>query len=474
MTFTSLEFGLLLALCLPLHWMLPHRARVPLLLISSYVFYAWWDWTYALLILATTVLDWGAALVIASARTTRMRKAALWVAVVGSLGQLAWFKYTNFALDTLRRLLGPLGNQLPGPLDIVLPVGISFYTFQTLGYVLDVYRGRIRAERSFLLVACFIAFFPQLVAGPIERAPDLMPQLAAERRLCARDLESGFRLILWGVLKKLVGADHLVVAAWPMYANPGAYGTGALLFSAAAMLIVIYLDFSAYSDIALGVARLFGVRLTRNFNAPLTAGSVADYWRRWHITLSIFMRDNVFLPLGGGRQNSEWREAVALLVTLTLIGVWHGAAWTFIFWGLSNGLTLLAYRHWRRRVLSRIADHPIRRTVAWRLGSWATTTAVRVPATVFFFAPSLAAAGLFFRGLLWRPTTAGFSLPHIQLGLLMLVAFWVLHWAKRAWPPGPILDARPPWARGVVYATLLLLVLFFSVDRSTPFIYYQF
>jgi D-alanyl-lipoteichoic acid acyltransferase DltB (MBOAT superfamily) len=473
MTFASLEFGVLLAICLPLHWLLPARGRTALLLVASYVFYAWWNPMYAVFIFITTAVDYAAALVIARSATPRGRKLALAVSVSSNLGMLAYFKYTNFALDSLRALLGPLGTHLPGPLDIVLPAGISFYTFQTMSYTIDVYRGTQRAERDFVLVACYVAFFPQLVAGPIERARTLMPQLGRARRLRMRDLERGFREIAWGLLKKLVVADRLTVAAYPVFLDPGAHGTGELAFAAAAMLIVIYLDFSAYSEIASGTARLFGVRLTRNFLSPMAAGNVAEYWRRWHVTLSRWIADYVYVPLGGRRPRSAWHAAGLTLLATGLIGLWHGAAWTFIVWGLANGLSLIGYQLLRRRVLVHVDDR-LRRSVPWRLGSWMATTVVRVPISVLFFAPSVAATLVFWNGLVVQPTAAGFELPHIQLGIAVVVVFWVVHWLNATWPFARVLDRSGPWSRALAYAALVLVVLFRSVDRSAPFIYFQF
>jgi len=473
-TFASLEFGVLLALCLPLHWLLPARGRTALLLVASYVFYAWWNPMYAVLIFITTAVDYAAALVIAAASTRRVRQLALAASVGSNLGMLGYFKYTNFALDSLRALLGPLGTHMPGPLEIILPAGISFYTFQTLSYTIDVYRGTQRAERDFVLVACYVAFFPQLVAGPIERASFLMPQLARARRLRLRDLECGFRQIAWGLLKKLVVADRLTVAAFPVFGDPSQHGTGELAFAAAAMLVVIYLDFSAYSEIAMGTARLFGIRLTRNFRSPLAAGNIADYWRRWHVTLSRWIADYVYVPLGGRRPRSAWHAAGLTLLATGIIGLWHGAAWTFVVWGIANGVSLIGYQLLRRNVLSRFDGRPFRRSIPWRLGSWAATTVVRVPISVLFFAPSLAATLIFWERLFVRPTTDGFELPHVQIGIALLAGFWTVHWLNAEHPFARIVDRAGPWPRALAYAALVLVVLFGAVDRSEPFIYYQF
>jgi len=243
MTFASLEFAALLAITFSLYYFLPQRSRMILLLAASYAFYCFWNPIYAILILSSTALDYAMALFIARSVSERRRRLGLVASVAGNLVVLGYFKYTDFALDSLRALLGPMGDNLPGPLELVLPVGISFYTFQTMSYTIDVYRRHQAPEKDFLLVALYVSFFPQLVAGPIERARDLMPQLASKCRFDAGNLETGFRLIVWGLLKKIVVADRLTHAAYSVYLNPEYYGTGDVAFSVAAMLVVIYLDF---------------------------------------------------------------------------------------------------------------------------------------------------------------------------------------------------------------------------------------
>ena len=321
MTFVSLEFSVLLLFSFSLYYFLPQRGRMYLLLLVSYVFYSYLEPVYGILILASTVLDYSMALLISSTTKVRLKRLGMAVSIFGNIGVLSYFKYTNFALDSLRDLLGPLGLNLPPPLDLILPVGISFYTFQTMSYTIDVYRGIQKSEKDFILVALYVCFFPQLVAGPIERARSLMPQLKVKHSFSFSNVEEGLRLICWGILKKVVVGDRLASAAYDAFLNPAAQPTGVLAFSAAAMFVVVYLDFSAYSEIARGTAVLFGIRLSRNFNFPHAAMNIAEFWRRWHITMSQWVQNYVFKPLGGFQLRNPRRYIRTMLVTMGLVGL---------------------------------------------------------------------------------------------------------------------------------------------------------
>jgi D-alanyl-lipoteichoic acid acyltransferase DltB (MBOAT superfamily) len=471
MTFASLEFALFLSVTFACYWALPQRGRMLLLLAASYVFYAFWNAYYAVFILASTVIDYSAALAIARTSSPKLRVLALLFSVVGNLGMLGYFKYTDFALDSLRSLLGPLGENMPGPLGLILPVGISFYTFQTMSYTIDVYRGQKRAERDFLLVALYVSFFPQLVAGPIERAGKLMPQLRAHRRFSMRNVEQGGRLILWGLIKKVVVADRLILAAYPAFARPGVFTTGELAFSAVGMTIALYLDFSAYSEIARGTAQLFGVRLIRNFEYPFATANIVDYWRRWHISMSNWVQDYLYRPLGGFRRRGWWAQARILLMTMGLVGLWHGAQWTFVLWGLAQGFFLIAYLTLRLR----LGRKRRRRSGAmWSLAGWTATRFLNVAVCVLFFAPDLPAALAFYRHLYLRPAFTGFEQPLVVFGFLAFSAFWILHYAQSRTDMAAKLDASSPLVRGVAYAVCTYVLMFGAVDQAEPFIYYQF
>lgn len=324
------------------------RARNLLVVAGSYFFYAAWDWRFLGLILFSTLLDYVAGLGIASARTEGQRRTWLWASVAGNLGVLGFFKYWNFFYENAAALLSMVGfTPHATSLKVVLPVGISFYTFQTMSYTLDVYARRIEPTRDLAAFAAYVAFFPQLVAGPIERARNLLPQFLTTRVLTPDALRSGLDLMIWGLFKKVVIADQLAPAVDLVFDLERA---PAVLTAAATVAFgfQIYADFSGYSDIARGLARVLGFELMVNFNRPYCAARLSDFWRRWHISLSSWLRDYLYIPLGGGRTSHVVRN---LLLTMALGGLWHGAAWHFVLWGIWHGLGLAA-----ERVFPRVAS----------------------------------------------------------------------------------------------------------------------
>lgn len=336
MKFNSLEFLIFLPVVCVLHWILPHRSRWALLLCASWLFYFWWDWTAGLLLVGATLVSWLCAREIAHAKSVGGRRALLVLELVSSLGCLALFKYSGFFASLA-------GVELPW--RIMLPVGISFYTFQTLSYVLDVYRGRDEPEHHFGYYALFVAFFPQLVAGPIERPGSLLPQLKAKRKFRTENLSTGGWLLLEGYFKKLVIADSLAPFVDRVFAAPEeALGPEAAL-ATVLFGLQIYCDFSGYSDIARGAAKLLGVELMENFRRPYAAATVRDFWRRWHISLTGWFTDYVYIPLGGNRRVLS-RQVVNILIVFLLSGLWHGAGWTFLTWGLIHGVYQAAGAVW--------------------------------------------------------------------------------------------------------------------------------
>lgn len=320
--------------------MLPHRFRWALLLGASWLFYFWWDFGTGFLLVGATVVSWLCGWGIARSRSSAARRALLILALAVCLGSLAAFKYAGFFASLT-------GLELS--LQIILPVGISFYTFQTLSYVIDVYRGTVEAERHFGYYALFVSFFPQLVAGPIERPVNLLPQLRRERKFCTQNLSAGGWLLLEGYFKKTVIADSLAIFVDRVYAVPEAAQGPEIVLATALFGLQIYCDFSGYSDIARGAARLLGVELTENFRHPYGAATVKDFWRRWHISLTDWFTDYVYIPLGGNRKGLPL-QVFNLLVVFLLSGLWHGAGWTFLAWGLIHGLYRAAgtlWGHWR-------------------------------------------------------------------------------------------------------------------------------
>jgi len=474
MTFVSLEFATLLLFSFSLYYFLPQRARMFLLLTVSYVFYCYWNPVYGLLIFASTLIDYSMALAVAATRVRLYRRLALLVSIIGNLGMLCYFKYTDFALESLATLLGPMGLALPQPLDLILPVGISFYTFQTMSYTIDVYRGIKKPEKDFILVALYVSFFPQLVAGPIERAKDLMPQLRTRQNFSFINIESGVRLICWGLLKKIVVGDRLTAAAFGSYLQPQLQNTGELAFAAVAMFVVVYLDFSAYSEIARGTAALFGIRLSRNFDFPHTATNIADYWRRWHITMSRWVMDYVFKPLGGFQVRNPLQYGRIILITMGLVGLWHGAQWTFVLWGLLNGICLFGYHMFSLHVIRKHKKAALFTSLPWLYSSWLLSMFVRIVLSVLFFSPNLHHALVFYDRLFVHPTFSGFTEVYVLIGFAAIILFWVFHFAHARLAGRGGITSWPPIIRGGIYACLFYVILFAAMDTAEPFIYFQF
>ena len=329
MNFNAPEFPLFFLAIFALHWLLPHRFRWIALLLGSWLYFHW-NLRAGPLLLAVTLVSWLCAGGIAGSESAALRRALLILALLATLGCLGIFKYAGFFAS----LAG-----LDLPLQIILPVGISFYTFQSLGYVLDVHRGRTEPERHFGYYALFIAFFPQLVAGPIERTENLLPQLKARRVLTRADLSAGLWLLVQGYFKKLLIADRLAPLVDPVYAAPGNASGPEVILATVLFGLQIYCDFSGYSDIARGTAKLLGIDLMENFRRPYLASSVREFWRRWHISLTGWFTDYVYIPLGGSRRGLL-RQVRNILAVFLLGGLWHGAGWTFVLWGLLHGLYL--------------------------------------------------------------------------------------------------------------------------------------
>jgi len=344
MSFVSTEFIIFALLVIPIFFMLGQRRRWLLLLVASYCFYAYWMPSYLILILFSTLVDYLAALALhstAAERTTR-RRALLTCSILANVGVLFIFKYANLFGQTAEQMAQALGVPLQvGALNVLLPVGISFYTFQSMAYTFDVYRGRLPAERHFGIFATYVAYFPQLVAGPIERATNMLPQFRTKFSFDYDRVVSGLRLAAWGAFKKVVIADRLALYVNEVFDNLESYSGLSLIIAVLFFAFQIYCDFSGYSDIAIGVARVMSFRLMKNFRRPYLATSLRDFWRRWHISLSTWFRDYVYISLGGNRLGFP-RQLFNLLLVFVLSGLWHGANWTFMLWGLFHGAVIIA------------------------------------------------------------------------------------------------------------------------------------
>lgn len=343
MLFNSIHYLVFLPIVALLYFLLPHRFRWIWILGASYYFYMCWRWEYALMLIFITGVDYWAAIEIVKHPPGSLgRRLPLVASIAGNLGLLFFFKYFNFASDTARAALAAANLDVVIPhLDVLLPVGISFHTFQSISYNVDVYRGLIRPERHLGIFATCVAYFPQLVAGPIERGGHILPQFHIEHRFEYARVVSGLKLAAWGMFKKVVIADRLAIVVNRVFEAPAEHSAAQSVVAVVFFSFQIYCDFSGYSDIALGSAEVLGVRLVRNFDRPYLATSIAEFWQRWHISLSTWFRDYVYIPLGGSRCSTH-RWYLNLLVTFLASGLWHGAHWTFVIWGGLNGLYLVA------------------------------------------------------------------------------------------------------------------------------------
>jgi D-alanyl-lipoteichoic acid acyltransferase DltB (MBOAT superfamily) len=344
MLFNSIDFAIFLPVVFMLYWLLAKyhlRFQNSLLVVVSYVFYGWWDWRFLSLILFSTLVDFCIGLYLNKTADTTKRKYLLWTSVFVNIGLLMFFKYYNFFVDNFVTAFSFFGAEIqPNNLNIILPVGISFYTFQTLSYTIDVYKKKLEPTRDFIQFAAFVSFFPQLVAGPIERAKQLLPQFEIKRHFDSNFAMSGVYLIIWGLFKKVVIADNCAFFVNQIFNNSAGFSSSELFLGAVLFAFQIYGDFSGYSDIAIGVARLFGFSLMVNFSFPYFSRNIAEFWRRWHISLSTWFRDYLYIPLGGSR-GKRLLQIRNVMIVFLVSGFWHGANWTFIIWGCIHAMLFL-------------------------------------------------------------------------------------------------------------------------------------
>lgn len=476
MLFNSLEFAIFLPLIFFSYWYLcgsSWRTQNCLLLAASLVFYGWWDPRFLSMILATSLLDFFVGNAISRSRSVFYRRAFLSVSILLNFGTLALFKYYNFFVDSLTEALqlSGLGSFAPR-LDLVLPVGISFYTFQTVSSSIDVYRGTLKPTKNVIAYLSFVTFFPQLVAGPIERAGHLLPQFLQVRRFDSSTAIDGLRQALWGMFKKVVIADNCAALANLTFGNIDAYSGLSLFLGAFLFAIQIYCDFSGYSDIAVGVAKLFGFSLMQNFAFPYFSRDIAEFWRRWHISLSTWFRDYVYMPLGGSRC-SRPRMIRNTMVVFLVSGLWHGANWTFLAWGLLNALYFLPLQltgaNRRHTTVDDGGMVPSLREVR-QIG---ITFLLTILAWVFFRAASIGDAFLYLKRIF--TFSAGESLVISGELWALVLGFLVVEWCQRS--KSHALDfsgqSTPQWARWMCYYGILVLIAFFGGDQQ-GFIYFQF
>jgi len=478
MLFNTLEFALFFPIVFVLYWFVTKRSlrlQNVMLLVMSYYFYAQWDWRFLFLLIFSTFLDYFSGLQIHRTPTHAMKRVWLVISVGINLGFLGVFKYYNFFADSFADLVDNFGFEAhPVFLSVVLPVGISFYTFHGLSYVFDIYYDRIKPTTDPVDYALFVGFFPLLVAGPIERATHLLPQIQSPRQFDLAKVVDGCKQVLWGLFKKVVIADNAAEIVNLIFDGHQGYGGSTLLYGAVLFAFQIYGDFSGYSDIALGTARILGIELLQNFNFPYFSRDIAEFWRRWHISLSSWFRDYVYIPLGGSR-GGTWMKVRNTFVIFLVSGFWHGANWTFIVWGALHAVfflpVLLSGKN--RSNMSIVAEHSMLPSLREAFNMALTFFSV-VIAWVFFRAKDLEHAFAYLRGM-FSPTL--FTKPaEFSLQLAALIGFFLLiEWVGRRGKYGlqHIGATWPRVARWAMYYGILFLIFRFT-GKSETFIYFQF
>lgn len=472
MLFNSLEFIIFFLIVTPLYFVVAHRFRWLLLLLASYVFYMSWRPEYILLIAGSTLVDYFTGWRMSGIEEKRKRRPYLYLSLLTNLGLLFSFKYFNFFNESARVLFETFGGRYPiEATSLILPVGISFYTFQTLSYSIDVYNGKTKAEKHLGIFALFVAFFPQLVAGPIERSSHLLPQFRVKVTFDYDRVRSGLMLIAWGFFKKVVVADRLAIFVNEVYNQPDQFSGLQLILATVFFAYQIYCDFSGYSDIAIGLATILGFDLMQNFNRPYYSKSIGEFWRRWHISLSSWFRDYVYIPLGGNRV-VRWRWYYNLILTFLVSGLWHGANWTFVVWGGLHGLYLIG-----ETIAARMNFPWPRLPAGVRL---CITFSLTCFAWIFFRANSIEDAFLIISKLFdWSENQIGIAMLgndsyEFLMAFVVIVILEVVQFIQRTGPLRPRIAAQPAAVRWVLYVGITLAILSLGVFKQQEFIYFQF
>lgn len=494
MLFNSIDFLIFFPIVTLLYCVMPRKARYLWLLLASYYFYMCWNPKHAILLAVSTGITWICGLLIPRANRRWVKRTVVAGGVCTNLAMLFFFKYFAFFRQICNRIFSALHIQTwDRQFDILLPVGISFFIFQALGYLIDVYRGKIEAEKNPLRYALFVSFFPQLVAGPIERSENLLGQLKnldKERLFSYRKVVDGLILMVWGLFIKMVIADRVAILVNTVFENYHMYGTVALAAGAIGFALQIYCDFMGYSTIAVGAAKVMGFTLMENFETPYFAKSVGEFWRRWHISLSTWFRDYLYIPLGGNRC-SRFRKYCNVMLTMTLSGLWHGANWTYVAWGLLHGAYQVVgdlTKKWRKSIYS--AVHAKTESFSFRLAQGISTFLLVDVAWIFFRAPSISDALEYCRRMVvkWDPWsffdgtvyTLGLDRPEMNIlaaAVVILLLVDVLRYKKKMDIAG-FLQEQCIWFRWIVIFALIIAVLVYGVYginfESQQFIYFQF
>ncbi len=478
MLFNTIDFAFFLPIVFLLYWFAASRNlkfQNILLLVASYYFYAYWDWRFLFLLMFSTFLDYFTGLKMQGEDSQKGKRFWLWLSIVVNLGFLGVFKYFNFFAASFAEVVSHFGFQAHSfTLEVILPVGISFYTFHGLSYVIDVYKGKINAERSLVDYAVFVSFFPLLVAGPIERATHLLPQIKKARTFDYTKAVDGLRQILWGLFKKIVIADNCAEFVNPIFNSPADYSASTLVLGAIFFAFQIYGDFSGYSDIALGTARLFGIELLQNFAFPYFSRDIAEFWRRWHISLSSWFKDYLYIPLGGSR-GGVWMKIRNTFIIFLVSGFWHGANWTFIAWGALNAiyflpLLLTSKNRDHMEIVAQGRHLPTARELSQIVITFGLTTI----AWVFFRAESISQALSYINGMFSKSL---FSPPEIKLGnfILPMIAFVLIEWLGRE-QQHAMANLGLKWNGFFRYALYYAIIfsMFWLGGKEQMFIYFQF
>ncbi len=478
MLFNSLDFAIFLPVVFLIYWFVVNRKlklQNAFLLVASYFFYGWWDWRFLSLIFFSSLVDYSVGLAMAKQQIKNKRRLLLAVSIIVNIGFLGFFKYYNFFVESFIDAFSLMGASIkPGLLNIVLPVGISFYTFQTLSYTIDIYRKKLEPTRDIIAFFAFVSFFPQLVAGPIERATNLLPQFKMKRTFDIAKASDGMRQILWGLFKKIVIADNCAFYVNDIFANYQDYSGSTLVLGAFFFALQIYGDFSGYSDIAIGTARLFGINLKRNFAYPYFSRDIAEFWRRWHISLTSWFRDYLYIPLGGSR-GSKLNVVRNIFIIFIVSGFWHGANWTFLAWGFLHALYFLPLilLNVNRKNLDVCAVNSYLPNIRELINILITFTLVTF-AWIFFRAESIShafdyIAGIFNSSILNTP-------EKFQLNIFILIlVLLIVEWIQRRKQHGLEINEYkiPLLIRWLIYYTVIALIVIYNGEQQ-DFIYFQF
>lgn len=476
MLFNSFIFFIFLGVVLPLYYFFPKKAKKPLLLVASYVFYGYWDYRFVSLLLLSTMVDFFVGKALFKAEEKKKRKQLLAVSMLVNLGILGFFKYFGFFIDSLTPIAGIFGGNLDYlHLNIILPVGISFYTFQTMSYTIDIYRKKIEPTNNFIDFAVFVSFFPQLVAGPIERAKHLLPQIHKTPLPNRQQIEKGIVLIVTGLFKKVMIGDTAGRFVDHIFAQPNIYNGPELLFALLLFSIQIYADFSGYSSIARGTAKLLGIELMKNFEQPYLSRNITEFWRRWHISLSSWLKDYLYISLGGNRKG-KIRTYINLLITMLLGGLWHGASWNFVIWGGLHGI-YLAFHKWilkGKKVEERIRYHGVY-DIAKQILFIITTYILVLITWLFFRATDFETTKIFISKMIhWESSEYSkqlFSIAFMYYAFVFIYDFFEYYSKRHTF----LLKFKSkPVIYGILTGLFLITMAYILQSDPLPFVYFQF